>query len=528
MDIDVLSKHLAMQLKLGLDEIKTEEAAKQLLSELSNPDENHSTINNQIPTFETILTYSASRGLEGNVTFLVGQHMVNIDCKDRHGNTPLMIAILSEHTGIAKFLIDQGANVNAWSSGYGDVLSIAVRKRNEEIIVLLLNRGSNVNGHEELSCKPIEVAVKTGEVNVVKLLLDRGAKNLERALQRATAFGNKSCVELLLKHGANPDFEAHCDDNPLYIAVVNGYTKICELLLDYGGADVNVINNYNCTAVHAAAMTAHLDILKVLIERGAIIRQKDNAGCTPLHYATYSYPGCTSVIQTLVDLGLSLEDKDCYGRTPLFVAAKKGNLEGVKLLVALKADINVEDNLGMTVVEEAHTKKHYSISMFLVNRIALMRSKGLFVSENLLSRIEKIPLLKSYLVVCQEEIESLREWKICYYKSEGATYYDILKAKNVYQVAKIVRDEGIDQSQELSFEIDVQLFPLYGNEINDILNEGLVHKLSQDIVWLFFYHLATRENNNYRLPLLPATCQYKILKYFSLDDKLNLFNLYFK
>ena len=75
-------------------------------------------------------------------------------------------------------------------------------------------------------------------------------------------------------------------------------------------------------------------------------------GYTPLHEAVHT--GQVEAIRVLCELGANLYARDRLDRTPLFMAVNKGNQKVVKLLRKLGADMHEESVLG-TAVEEAQT-----------------------------------------------------------------------------------------------------------------------------------------------------------------------------
>ena len=61
----------------------------------------------------------------------------------------------------------------------------------------------------------------------------------------------------------------------------------------------------------------------------------------------------TSVAQALRDLGVGLDTQAEDGRTAAMPASFKGHVESVKLLHEMKADLNVRDEDGWTVIHYA-------------------------------------------------------------------------------------------------------------------------------------------------------------------------------
>ena len=61
----------------------------------------------------------------------------------------------------------------------------------------------------------------------------------------------------------------------------------------------------------------------------------------------------TSVAQVLRDLGVGLDVQSKSGRTAAMTASSKSHVESVKLLHEMKADLNVRDEDGWTVIHYA-------------------------------------------------------------------------------------------------------------------------------------------------------------------------------
>jgi len=51
------------------------------------------------------------------------------------------------------------------------------------------------------------------------------------------------------------------------------------------GVDVNMVDNYNQSALHIAASCGHTDVMKELLDGKADVNAKDNNGNKPLHIA---------------------------------------------------------------------------------------------------------------------------------------------------------------------------------------------------------------------------------------------------
>ena len=138
-----------------------------------------------------------------------------------------------------------------------------------------------------------------------------------------------------------------------------------KLLLDKG-ADVNAKANDGTTALMETSFqidpatglpgsptieqqTDEMKICKLLLDKGADINAKDNQyGDTALaHMAAL---GDTNRVMLLQDKGADINAKDNNGDTALSYAAEQGETEMVKFLLARKADINAVNAAGETAL----------------------------------------------------------------------------------------------------------------------------------------------------------------------------------
>lgn len=128
------------------------------------------------------------------------------------------------------------------------------------------------------------------------------------------------------------------------------------------GASPNTHTKENYTALMKAARRGQNEIMQILIDKGADVSAVDDFGHSALYHAAgdEDQPGpssdCSpSTLQVLIDNGA---DKDAHstrdGVTPLMMVVANSvldaNLDAVKYLVDIGADINATDQNGATVL----------------------------------------------------------------------------------------------------------------------------------------------------------------------------------
>ena len=81
---------------------------------------------------------------------------------------------------------------------------------------------------------------------------------------------------------------------------------------------------------HVATRAGHLALIELLLDNGASIDQRTNAGATPLHVSAEA--GRPEVIALLLKRGARLDSRRSDGRTPMQIAQRNGHGEAVRIL----------------------------------------------------------------------------------------------------------------------------------------------------------------------------------------------------
>ncbi|MCL7025033.1 hypothetical protein MKW94_013605, partial [Papaver nudicaule] len=137
--------------------------------------------------------------------YLIETLKLDVDFKDKKGQTPLY---------------------NAISSGQLDTFAY------------LLEKGANADASDDKNYTPLHCAAQTGRTKIITLLLSRGVRvdvacTSGTALLFAAANGHQDAVKVLLDHGANPNNAANSDSipKPLMAAIEFKSWECMELLL---------------------------------------------------------------------------------------------------------------------------------------------------------------------------------------------------------------------------------------------------------------------------------------------------------
>lgn len=118
---------------------------------------------------------------------------------------------------------------------------------------------------------------------------------------------------------------------PLGLATYFGNEEICRFLIK-SGADVNIPanNGFNVYPIHSAVAIKNYNITKMLIDAGAIINVKQQAGFTPLHAAAQL--GDIEMIILLLEHNAEINSRMEGGKLPADLAEEKGFSEIAEIL----------------------------------------------------------------------------------------------------------------------------------------------------------------------------------------------------
>lgn len=191
-------------------------------------------------------------------------------------------------------------------------------------------------------------------------------------------------VEVLLDYGADPEIQEgpqNASGTPLNRAIDYGHTAIVRHLLKRG-ANPRVLDAYNRTIIHSAAVNGQNEILKILFENttGVDINAQGTNGRTALHDAAY-FDYC-STIKILFKNGARTDIHDNADRSPLGVAKDMNNHSALSLLTQLRKRESARDE------SRGYLLKRNSSSINSSNEMSILTAARLGMAE----------LIQSYII----------------------------------------------------------------------------------------------------------------------------------
>lgn len=161
-------------------------------------------------------------------------------------------------------------------------------------------------------------------------------------------------VKALLDRGFDPAaIEPERYDSGLIVAVRHKSPKVFHLLLSTPGVDLDARSRNGDTALMIAALQSDTAMALALIDKGA---QINRPGWAALHYAAAS--GSLAIIRRLLEESAFIDAESPNRTTPLMMAARAGHTEAVRLLIDEGADPTLRNELGLSAADFARAQGH--------------------------------------------------------------------------------------------------------------------------------------------------------------------------
>ncbi|KAJ8037647.1 Transient receptor potential cation channel subfamily A member 1 [Holothuria leucospilota] len=193
----------------------------------------------------------------------------------------------------------------------------AAWKGNCEAGNLLINEGAAVDTTDSDSKTCLHMAVEMDHVNFVKMLLQ------------------KDCDDSFINATSKHEWTA------LHFAAENGNTEILQCLLD-AGANITARDYQERTPLHVAASFGRLPFVEaVLLEKPDLINESDKCGMNPLLLA--SKHDHHHVVRYLIKMGADISSRNSSEMTALSLAAMKGNVHVITVLLQFTVNVNAQD-----------------------------------------------------------------------------------------------------------------------------------------------------------------------------------------
>lgn len=322
---------------------------------------------------------------------------------DENGYSPLHKASYSGQLELARWLITQGADVNAVSNAHSTPLHGAAFYGHPEVVRLLLEAGTDPSTANDYGWIPLLAAAGGLKWDVVDILIENGSSittvNVDsNSIGHYAAIGNNpEMLDRWLEAGGDLDQPNARGQTPLYFAVQGGSVELTLDLMNRGASASPMEDSWTAPII-AAIQGEHPGLLGVLLERGVdpnlegiptdypalrLAIQRDNRelvelllayGANPDHLTTNGEPliNCLARRESAVELSNLVVDKarhldasDSLGITPLHSASISGNLAVAEELLHKGASIAPRDQRSYTPLDYAVQYGNWDVASLL-------------------------------------------------------------------------------------------------------------------------------------------------------------------
>ncbi|MGH9782982.1 MAG: ankyrin repeat domain-containing protein, partial [Terriglobia bacterium] len=252
----------------------------------------------------------------------------------------------------------------------------AAKNRDHAAVRSLLEQKVDVNAPQPDGATALAWAAHWNELETADLLI-RARADVNAAndygvtpLSLACAKGHAAMVEKLLNARADPNKPQLTGETPVMTCARTGSVNAVKALLAHGGNAKAKETRRGQTALMWAVAERHSEVVRLLVEHGAEVNAKSQMpeGVTPAKYLTYGVYRRDPSGPDRFEPGDVHPDPASSrgGFTALMFAAREGDLESARLLVAAGARVNDSSRDYGSALVMAVASGHEPLSVFLL------------------------------------------------------------------------------------------------------------------------------------------------------------------
>lgn len=345
----------------------------------------------------TIMSFENEEHVKNKFT----EHNIDVNKADVTGTIPIEAAINLDKLIVLRFLLENGADVNATLKNGICILYHCCFTGNCGALQIILShtppmefgnlRPVDVNGRSCNGLSAIDLSASNGRIDIVCMLINAGA--IFNELDSRAPILNVACqkeplttVEFLILNGAQVNLSDQEGNTPLHSAA---FWDRCDILLLFvrHGAAIHSVNNSDETPLCIATKNDHPNAVALIIvlkwcsemdvqssdvevleqvsryvNDGTIVQFASGGEFSPLFWCIQN--GHVASCKVLIAGGCCVNSTGNGDKTPLGLACELGSEVVVRLLLGAGADLERLSN-GLTPIDIARNNGHGGICELL-------------------------------------------------------------------------------------------------------------------------------------------------------------------
>ena len=294
----------------------------------------------------TLLHHAILCGNEGAVKVLLNC-AANVECPVKTTKKtefrPIHMAARLGLSTIIQCLIDSGCDLNSKTDCGDTALMICSKYKHEECLTVLAMAGADF-----------------GLVNAV------GQSASSIAGSNRWSLGFQQAVLDVIKTGKTPRSGSMSVFCPLMFAAQAGDVQALEILIGWGGFNLDYQDENGFSAVMITALKGHVEAFRLLVYAGADVKLHNKTGETAITLSELNQ-NHDLFEKVMLEFALEKGNRNAGGFYALHCAARRGDLDAVKLLTSRGYDLNVPDGDGYTPLMLAAKEGHGSMCELLIS-----------------------------------------------------------------------------------------------------------------------------------------------------------------
>ncbi|XP_067217780.1 transient receptor potential cation channel, subfamily N, member 1 [Chanodichthys erythropterus] len=277
----------------------------------------------------------------------------------KNGWSPLLLAAEQGHTEVVRVLLQTNARVDVFDEEGKAAIHLAAEQGHQDIVDILLSHKAFVNTKTKLGLTPLHLSARTGSARLVRLLVethqaivDALSLRKQTPLHLAAISGQLDVCSSLLNLKADITAADIHGQTPLHLAVENDHSEVVKLFLRHRPELATLANMEGATCTHIAAAKGSAAVIRELLtfnQGGPLTLNNKANGLCPLHLAAAG--GHTEVVKVLLEAGASVKEEDVEGMTAIHLAAKNGHTH---ILEVLKGSVSLKIQSSKTGLTALH------------------------------------------------------------------------------------------------------------------------------------------------------------------------------